>query len=67
MTDEEMIAFADKASYEQLLHLWRFEPLGSRWMGGEVGKIIKARMDMLYDNMSNRERVIASKFVGWEQ
>ena len=67
MTDEEMIAFINSASYAQLLHLWRFEPIGSRWMVGEVGKTIKAQMDMLYDTMRHEEIVAASKLVGWEQ
>jgi hypothetical protein len=65
MSIDEMKAFIATASYMQLLHLWRFEPIGSNWFAGEVGKVLKQRMDELYDNMSVHDRVNASKSVGW--
>ena len=65
MTDEEMKQFIDTASYEQLLHMNRFEPLGSEWFMGGIGLYLHDRMMALKKTMSPQEQVDASKNVGW--
>lgn len=67
MTDEERMAYIDKLSYEQLLQLWRFEPIGSPWMTGEVGQHLSHRFFELRETMTHGELVGASKAVGWDE
>ena len=66
MTDDEMKAFIDTASYEQLLQVWRFEPIGSRWHSGEVGEYFSNRFHELRETMTYGELVGVSKAVGWD-
>ena len=66
MTDDEMKAFIDAASYEQLLQMNRYEPLGSPWMCGEVGQHFSHRFEELRSTMTHGELVGASKAVGWD-
>jgi hypothetical protein len=66
MTEQEMKAFIDTASYEQLLQMNRFEPLGSKWMCGEVGQHFAHRFAELKSTMTDGELVGASKAVGWD-
>lgn len=64
MTNEERIVWIKKASYEELLRLWRFEPSGSPWFLDETGKIFKDRMNQLKE--ANPEAAVqASKNIGW--
>ena len=53
------------ASYEQLLQLWRFEPIGSKWMSGEIGQLVSHRFHELKSTMTEGELTYASKAVGW--
>lgn len=48
----------DSRSYEQLLGLWRFAPLGDPWFQGETGEYWSKRMS---------DHVGASKHLGWEK
>lgn len=65
MTEEEMKAYIDNATYEQLLHMNRFEPIGSKWMVGEIGEYFSHRFHELRETMTHGELVGASKSVGW--
>jgi len=65
MTDAEK-AEIDGQSYEQLLHRWRFAPLGAELFQGEKGdyyysKVMFAKRDAL----PHKDQVAASKIVGW--
>jgi len=66
MTDEQRKAIIDGASYEQLLQIWRFEPIGSPWHCGEVGQYLSNRFYELRETMTSGELVSASKAVGWD-
>jgi hypothetical protein len=65
MTNEEMKSFIDTASYTQLLHMNRFEPLGSPWFVGEIGEYFSHRFEELRSTMTDGELIGASKMVGW--
>ncbi len=68
MTTEEMKKWIDSASYETLLHRWRFAPAGGDLMfQGEVGDYYSKVMFKKKDALPAGEQVSASKTVGWEQ
>jgi hypothetical protein len=67
MKDEEK-AWIDGASYEALLQLLRFAPVGAAIFQGESGKYYKERMAQLRGEPGGQERhVAASKDLGWER
>ena len=65
MTDAERIEWIEQASYEELLHKWRFEPSDSRWFQGEVGKAYGLTMRQRRIEVGNAEHVATSKRIGW--
>jgi len=67
MTQEEMMKWIDQASYEQLLSKWRFSSAGSPWFQDQIGDYYAMVMRRREEEMSNDERVRASKNVGWER
>jgi len=66
MTTEEMKAWIDNASYEELLSKWRFESVESPWFQGKLGDYYKARMAEKRKEVGNAEHVRASKAIGWD-
>jgi len=67
MTPEEMKAWIDKSSYEQLLSHWRFAPAGDSLFTGEIGDYYKEKMTEKRSKVSDEEAVRASKSIGWRQ
>ena len=65
MTPEQK-AWIDNASYEQLLHKWRFAPLGDSWFQGECGEYYSKVMSEKR-NANSDEHIQASKSIGWER
>jgi len=65
MDKEQMKEWIDKASYEQLLKKWRFEPPGSPWFQGEVGEHYAKVMSRKKQEIGVDAAVAASKEVGW--
>lgn len=67
MTTDEMLAWVQTASYEDLLRKIRFEPIGSEWMSrDQVYKAIDDRMKALRNAPGgNAIHVAASKKIGW--
>ena len=55
----------DNASYRDLLYKNRFEPVGSPWFSGEMGKYFSVRMGELRSKTSHKDKVAASKRIGW--
>ena len=55
----------DTMSYEDMLRLYRFEPIGSKLFTSDIGAYFMDRFDYLRDTVSLQERVAASKNVGW--
>jgi len=66
MTAIEMKNWIDKASYQELLSKWRFEPIGSLFFQGEVGDYYAKTMAEKRSEVGNDEHVRASKNIGWE-
>lgn len=64
MTTEEMLAWIEQASYEDLLRKWRFEPTGSPWfVDDEISTPFIKRMEKLKAEGANHTQ--ASKNIGW--
>lgn len=67
MTNEQMKNWIDNASYESLLHKWRFAVVGDPFFQGEIGqyysKILSERKNALKDGEHSR----TSKAIGWEK
>lgn len=66
MTQQQRLDWIKKASYEELLRLWRFEPVGSPWFSDEVvseafEESLKEKKAALGDGMA----ASVSKVVGW--
>ena len=55
----------DSLSYEHLLSLWRFAPVGDPWFQGETGDYWGKRINELKAADPNGA-VTASKQIGWE-
>jgi len=76
-TKQEMVAWINQASYEDLLRKWRFEPAGSHWFRGEVGKYFEKMMnerrvceevaETLMTGETPNVNAIASKRIGWQR
>lgn len=64
MTPEQK-EWIDKASYQELLKKWRFEPAGSPWFQGNAGDYYIKVMEQKKLSCNNPEEV--SKQVGWER
>lgn len=56
----------DRMGYEEMLRLWRFEPVGSPVFSGEIGKYFAKRMQEQKQLLSHEDQVQASKNVGWD-
>ena len=67
MTEKEMKAWIDKASYVSLLKKWRFEPSGSLWFEGEVGKYFEEVMSKKRLEIGDAAASQASKGIGWNR
>lgn len=66
MTPEQK-KWVDNASYEELLHKWRFTDLSEEYFQGELGGYFARVMATRRDAMTVREKVGASKRVGWDR
>jgi hypothetical protein len=76
-TKQEMVAWISQATYEELLRKWRFEPAGSHWFRGEVGKYFEKMMQVrkvseevaqeLMTGETPDVHVQASKKIGWDR
>ena len=56
----------DNASYEELLSMWRFAPIGSPYFQGATGDYYSKVMAQKRDEVGQQEHVRASKSIGWE-
>lgn len=66
LTAKEREDWIDQASYEELLRLNRFEPSGSPWFTGSVGKhFLRVMGEKKAANPGDAVR--ASKSVGWDR
>lgn len=65
MTPEEMKAWIDTASYEEMLNKWRFEPSGTPWFQGEVGIYFDEAISKKREEIGEEAAIRANKNVGW--
>lgn len=65
MDKQKMKDWIDNATYEQLLHRWRFASVGSPWFQGEIGDYFKKVMLKKKTEIGDAAAVKASKYVGW--
>ena len=61
---EEMLTKLRRMSLCELLQLWRFEPVGSPWFQGEVGREASARLTALREADPD-DYTRCSKLIGW--
>ena len=54
----------DEMSYEQLLRLWRFAPVGEPLIQGDTGEYYSSVMG---EKKNHVDHVAASKRIGWEK
>lgn len=65
MIDGKRKADIDAMSYEELLRLNRFAPIGAPYFQGESGEYILRRLREL--RIGGADHVAASKKIGWDQ
>lgn len=78
MTPDEMKAWIDSATYEELLRKWRFTPPGDPFFAGDLGLYYSAQMHAKLDSEALATSIIhgkamtpdslhttASKRIGW--
>lgn len=65
MNDEERLEWIENASYRDLLEKLRFEPAGSPWFAGVVGRAFYAKWAQKKRETGPIEHAIASRNVGW--
>lgn len=67
MSEDEMKAWIDSASYDELLRKWRFSPAGDPFFCGEVGSYYRQRMAEKREQVGHDGHVAASKAAGWDR
>jgi hypothetical protein len=67
MTEAEMRAWIDNASYEDLLRKWRFAPSGDPFFAGAMGDYYQKRMADKRAEVGDAAHTSASKRIGWER
>jgi hypothetical protein len=55
----------DTASYEELLTKLRQEPIGSKWLNGDVGNHLAFTLSVKRRQLTETERVAICKRVKW--
>lgn len=67
LTPDEMKAWIDGASYQQLLYKWRFSEVGSPFFQGDMGDYYAKVMAKKREEIGTDEAARASKAIGWER
>lgn len=67
MTNNERKQWIDNATYEELLKLWRHEPMGSPWFTLDIGDYFADKMFSKKDNLPVEQQVEISKRVCWDE
>lgn len=66
MTNRALRKQIREASFEEILRLWRFSPIGSPVFEGPVGDLLTARYAAMRSSLSDAEWTALSKRVGWD-
>lgn len=66
MTSRALRKQIREASFEEILRLWRFSPIGSPFFEGPVGDLLTARYAAMRSSLSPAEWTALSKSVGWD-
>lgn len=64
MNEQEMKAWIDNASYEELFRKWRLAPSGSLFFQGEMGNYYEVVMAKKRKEVGDEEHARISKAVG---
>lgn len=67
MTEEEMKAWTESASYEELLRRWRFAPPGDPFFRGKMGDYYSVVMSQKRAQVGPDEAARVSKRIGWRE
>ncbi len=67
MIDDKTKREIDSMTYEEMLKLWRFAPLGDLMFQGETGQYFSEVMKKKKEKISDCERVRVSKSIGWKR
>jgi len=67
MTPEQMKAWIDNATYEQLLDKWRWACVEDPFFCGDVGNYYVDVMSKRRSQVGDDEHVRASKSIGWDK
>ena len=65
MEKKEMYEWIDGASYEELLKIWRFAPVGDPLFQGEVGSYYSKQLAKKRELLDADMTVKISKRIGW--
>ena len=63
MTEEEKLAI-DKMTYEEMLEIWRFSPVGDKRLVGDKGDYFQEQMLLKKQDV---DASVISKRVGWNK
>jgi len=64
--EEQLCRLIDQMSYDHMLYLWRFEPVGSRWFQGFTGDYFAAKMKEKRAEIGAAAHSATSKQIGWD-
>jgi len=64
MNEIEMREWIDNASYESLLHKWRYGLAGDPFFKGDIGKYYSKKMAEMKEKVGHDAAVSASKLIG---
>ena len=67
MIDDKTKREIDSMTYEKMLRLWRFAPLGDPMFQGETGQYFSEVMKEKKSKLTDCEHVRVSKLIGWER
>lgn len=63
--NEEMKQWIDNSSFEELFKRHRFEPVGSPWYTGEIGRYFCAAFNKRKNEITDAEYMRISKSIGF--
>lgn len=66
MTHKDYLRFLRKATYEDLLKLWRFEPQGSHWFAQPLRQRFYDAFDRERNKLTIQEMVAISQEIGFK-
>ncbi|OQB17068.1 MAG: hypothetical protein BWY14_01271 [Parcubacteria group bacterium ADurb.Bin192] len=66
MNDIDRLEYIKNADYEELLKLWRHEPVGSPWFVGKIGAAFTEAIRRKRNDIGALKAAEISKKIGWK-